>query len=161
MVAHARRRGVVELERRIQRKEMRTIANRWLAENGKRLIKSYETARSWAKPKNKRSIQAKQHRGQGLFLHKKAEKKFTEEHINLHYNRAHIKNYTRMLFSARKKSLVQKYAVRHCIDDKAYLRCGTSEGFSRPAHTPIKLFNQQFLHMTFLRNMVMLPLVYI
>lgn len=137
MVAHARRRGVAEMERRLQRKQMRWISNKWLAENGKRLIKSYETARSWAKPRNKRTIQAKQHRGSNLFSHRKAEKTFTEEHVNLHYNRAHIKNYTRMLFSAKNKEIFQKYAIRHCIDDKAYLRCGTSEGFSRPAHTPI------------------------
>ena len=42
-----------------------------------------------------------------------------------------------MVFSAKNKHNIQKYVVRHCIDDKAYVRCGTSEGFSRPAHTPI------------------------
>ena len=33
------------------------------------------------------------------------------------------------------KSLV----IRLAIDDKAYVRCGTSEGFSRPLHTPVQL----------------------
>ena len=42
-----------------------------------------------------------------------------------------------MLFSSQTKATLRKYAIRQCMDDKAYLRCGTSEGFSRPAHTPL------------------------
>ena len=137
MVAHARRKGVAELERRLQRKEMRFIANTYLAEHGKRLVKSYETPRSWAKARNTRSIQAKQHRGRSMFSHRKAKKVFTVEHINIHYNRAHIKAYTRRVFSRKNKRQYQRYTVRHCFDDKAYLRCGTSEGFCRPSHAPI------------------------
>lgn len=137
MVAHSRRSGVPQIERRIQRREMRYIANEWLSAHGHALVKSYETARSWAKPKNKRSIQAKQHRGLGLFSHKKAAKSLTDEHINVHYNRAHVKYYTRMIFSGKTKPKFKHLTIRHCIDDKAYLRCGTSEGFSRPAHVPL------------------------
>lgn len=32
----------------------------------------------------------------------------------------------------------KKYVVRRAIDDKAYVRCGTSEGFSRPIHPPVQ-----------------------
>lgn len=60
---------------------MRNIANKWLKENGKEVIKSYETVRSWGRPKNKRSIQSKQHRGQGLFSHRKPQKTYAEAHI--------------------------------------------------------------------------------
>ena len=92
---------------------------------------------SWGKPRNKRSKQAKQHRRRGLWKCKRSEKKRSEQHVNIHYNRAHVKNYTRLLF--KNGSLFKKFAVRRAIDDKAYLRCGTSEGLSRPLHTPVQL----------------------
>jgi hypothetical protein len=41
-----------------------------------------------------------------------------------------------MIFSKNRINF-KKFVIRHCIDDKAYLRCGRSEGFSQPAHTPI------------------------
>lgn len=49
MVAHARRKGIPEVQCRLQRKELRYISNKYLEKNEKRLIKSYETVRSWAK----------------------------------------------------------------------------------------------------------------
>ena len=33
----------------------------------------------------------------------------------------------------------RRYVVRRALDDKAYLRCGTSEGFNRPIHTPVQI----------------------
>lgn len=48
-----------------------------------------------------------------------------------------MKNYTRLIF--KNGSLYRRYAVRRALDDKAYLRCGTSEGFSRPIHTPLQI----------------------
>ena len=129
LVAHKSRTGSPLLETRLHKREMRQIANKWLASNGKRLIESYETVRSWGKPKNKRSIQSSQHRGKGLFSHRKAQKKYADAHINIHYNKAHIKHYTRLLFSNKTKEKYRQYALRRCLDDKAYLRCGISEGF--------------------------------
>lgn len=123
--------------KRIQAKELRRIANTHLKSKGLPLIKSLETVRSWGKPRNKRSKQAKQHRGKGLWKCKRSEKKRSEQHVNIHYNRAHVKNYTRLLF--KNSSPFKRFAVRRAIDDKAYLRCGTSEGFSRPLHTPVQL----------------------
>ncbi|KAJ7331147.1 hypothetical protein OS493_020849 [Desmophyllum pertusum] len=66
-------------------------------------------------------------------------KKQHERHINIHYNHAHIKNYAR--FALGKSSILQgkNLVIRCAIDDKAYVRCGTSEGFSRPLHTPVNL----------------------
>ena len=123
--------------KRIQSKELRRIANQHLKSKGLPLIKSKETVRSWGKPRNKRSRQAKQHRGKGLWKRKRAEKKRSDIHINSHYNRAHVKNYTRLIF--QNGSPYKEFSVRRAIDDKAYLRCGTSEGFSRPIHTPVQL----------------------
>ena len=53
------------------------------------------------------------------------------------YNRAFVKNYTKLLF--KKTSPHLNRGIRVAIDDKAYLRCGTSEGFSRPIHKPVHL----------------------
>ena len=35
----------------------------------------------------------------------------------------------------------KRLVIRRAIDDKAYIQCGTSEGFSRPLHTPLQLNN--------------------
>jgi hypothetical protein len=124
-------------DRRIQGRELRRIANDYLKAKGLPLVKSKETVRSWGKPRNKRSRQASQHRGKGLWKAKRSEKKGSNVHVNVHHNQAHLKNYTRLIF--KDGSPYRKFAVRRAIDDKAYLRCGTSEGFSRPIHTPIQI----------------------
>ena len=123
--------------KRIQGRELRRIPNAHLKSKGLPLIKSLETVRSWGKPNNKRSRQAQQHRGRGLWKSKRAEKERADRHVNIHFNRAHVKNYTRLIF--KKNSPYKRFSVRRAMDDKAYLRCGTSEGFGRPTHTPVQL----------------------
>ena len=123
--------------KRIQGRELSRIANAHLKSKGLPLIKSLETVRSWGKPKNKRSRQAQQHRGRGLWKSKRAEKERADRHVNIHFNRAHVKNYTRLIF--KKNSPYKRFSVRRAMDDKAYLRCGTSEGFGRPTNTPVQL----------------------
>ena len=116
----------VEHESRIQGENMRKIANEYLKKVGKRLIKSKETCRSWGKCRNKRSRQVRQHRGRNLWSYLKPQKNLRSRHINVHYNRAHIKNYTRFAFG----NMALKHLVcRRAMDDKACIRCGTSEGF--------------------------------
>ena len=118
---------------------MRKIANDYLKKVGKRLIKSKETCRSWGKCRNKRSRQARQHRGRNLWSYLKPQKNLRSRHINVHYNRAHIKNYTRFAFG----NMALKHLVcRRAMDDKAYIRCGTSEGFSRPLHRPVQVVGE-------------------
>ena len=116
---------------------MRRIANEILKKLNCRLIKSKETVRAFGKPRNKHSRQAKQHRGRWLWSFTRSEKKLPVRHINVHYNRAFVKNYTRLLF--KKASSHLNRGIRVAIDDKAYLRCGTSEGFSRPIDKPVHL----------------------
>ena len=117
-----------EPSQRIQSRDMLRIANEFLRKNNKRLIKSKETVRSFGKPCNKRSVQAKQHRGENQWSFTRSQKKECNRHINVHYNRAFIKNYTRLAFG---KSSKHKGHVLHlAVNDKCYLRCGTSEGFS-------------------------------
>ena len=84
--------------KRLHKRDMRRIANKFLAAHGKRLIKSSETVRSWERCRNKRSRQAKQHRGRNFWSHVRSQKTFKQRHVNVHYNRAHIKNYTRLAF---------------------------------------------------------------
>ena len=106
-----------------------------------RTIKSKETVQAFGKPRNKCSLQAKQHRGKSLWSFTKSQKKECNRHINVHYNRAFIKNYTRLAFS--KMSKHQGRVLLLAIDDKCYLRCGTSEGFSRPLHNPAQLVQKE------------------
>ena len=115
------------------------IFNRCLKEIGKKAIKSKETVRSWGKCRNKRYRQANQHRGQNLWAHLRPQKKLHRRHINVHYNRAHVKNDTRFSFASSNVVQGKHLVIRRAIDDKAYIRCGTSEGFSRPLHTPVQL----------------------
>ena len=130
--------GYIEAdEKRLHKREMRRIANKYLSEHGLALIKSTETVRSWGRSRSKSSRQAKQHRGRNLWAHVRSQKKYGQRHINVHYNRAHVKNYTRLAFG--KSFNLSPYVVRRAIDDKAYVRCGTSEGFSRPLHRPSQL----------------------
>ena len=116
---------------------MQRIANRFLKKAGKKVVLSKETVRSWGKCRNKRSRQSKQHRGLNLWAHLRAEKKQQNKHINIHYNRAHIKSYTRFAFGRSSVVHGKNLVIRRAIDDKAYIRCGTSEGFCRPPHTPV------------------------
>ena len=81
-----------------------------------------------------------------MFSHRKPKKIFVDAHMNIHYNRAHIKNYTRFFFSDKSKEKLDRFTLRRCFDDKAYLRCGTSEGFSRPKNKPL-LIEQEMLEL--------------
>ena len=141
--AHHRRHGELntwyldEGRQRLQNREMRMIANEVFQKLNCHLIKSKETVRAFGKPRNKRSIQAKQHRGRWLSAFSKSEKKLPCRYLNVHYNRAFVKNYTWLLF--KRDSPYLNRGLRIACDDKAYLRCGTSEGFSRPVHKPLHL----------------------
>jgi len=65
---------------------MLRIANEYLKKNEMRTIKSKETVQAFGKPRNKCSLQAKQHRGKSLWSFTKSQKKECNRHINVHYN---------------------------------------------------------------------------
>ena len=123
-------------EKRLHKREMQRIANKYLSDHGLPQVKSLETVRSWSRPRNKRNRQAKQHRGRNLWCHVRSQKKAGTQNINIHYNHIHVKNYTRLAFGKVYDN--RKHVIRRAIDDKAYVRCGTSEGFSRPLHPPVQ-----------------------
>ena len=123
--AHKRRHGeegtsyINENSRRMQSREMRMIANKALKQLNQ---KSKETVRSFGKPRNKRSYQAKQHRGQWwLWSYTRSEKKDTDpqRHINVHHNRAFAKNFTRLLFGRNSPLKGKHLSLRIAFDDKA------------------------------------------
>ena len=116
---------------------MHRIANDALKQLNCHLIKSKETVRAFGKPRNKRSIQAKQHRGKWLWAYSTSEEKMPFRHINVHYNWAFVKNYTCLLFNEASPYLNR--GTRIAIDDKAYLHCGTSKGFFRSLHKLLQL----------------------
>lgn len=99
--------------------------------------------RSWGRCRNKRSIEAKQHRGKNLWSFARSQKNLKTSHVNIHYNLAHIKNYTRLAFGESFKKY-RDLSVRRALDDKAYVRCGTSEVFSRPLNRPLQVTESHF-----------------
>ena len=94
----------------------------------KKLIKSSTTVYNRCKPRSSRSAQAKRHRGKGLFCTKKPLKVEDDDNENTHYQRTHVKNVKLAFFRKEFKDNSQMCFMRS-IDDKAYLRPGTSEGF--------------------------------
>ena len=117
-------------KRRVKVRDLKNIVNWNLTERGKKPIKSAITACIQSRPKNKRSTQAKRQRGKMLFCTRKPPK--TEDSLNesTHYQRAHKKNVIGRVFSTVVNEN-RKYCLARSIDDKAYIRPGTSEGFEK------------------------------
>jgi hypothetical protein len=125
---HGRRHNpVMYTNRRVKSRDLVNIANKRLQDAGKKLIKSATTVYNRCKPKNMRSVQASRHIGKGLMCFKKPPK--AEENENTHYQRAHVKNVKMAMFSESAGD-AKEYSLIHSVDDKAYIRPGTSEGFS-------------------------------
>ena len=128
---HGRRHDtVLYTGQRVKKKNLLSIANYRLAQRGKKLIQSATTVYNRARPRNKRSLQAKRHCGKGLFCWKKPPKGEENTNENTHYQRAHVKNIKRRFWGARNSS-ARKFCFIRSTDDKAYLRPGTSEGFDK------------------------------
>ena len=128
---HGRRHDtVLYTGQRVKKKNRLSIANYRLAQRGKKLIKSATTVYNRARPRNKRSLQAKRHCGKGLFCWKKPPKGEENTNESTHYQRAHVKNIKRRFWGARNSS-ARKFCFMRSTDDKAYLRPGTSEGFDK------------------------------
>ena len=126
---HGRRQNLVMYtNRRVNKRDLLNIANHRLTSVNKKPIKSATTVLNRSKPRNARSIQARLHKGKGLSCTKKPPKAEDKDNENTHYQRAHIKN-IKMEFFSKAKETTHKYCFMQSMDDKAYLRPGTSEGF--------------------------------
>ena len=126
---------VDEQVQRLQSTDMRRIANEALGKLDCRLIKSKEAVRSFGKPRNKRSRQAKQYRESGGG-HLRGLKK-DRINISISIIIEHMSKIIQDCYPQQSPHLNR--GLRIAIDDKAHLKCGTSEGFSRPLHKPVQL----------------------
>ncbi len=70
------------------------------------MIKSATTVYNHGKPRSKRSIQAKRHRGKGLFCTKKPPKAEDVDNKTTHYQRTHVKNVKCAFFEKEAKDTV-------------------------------------------------------
>lgn len=126
---HGRRQNLVMYtNRRVKNRDLLNIANHRLMSVGKRIIKSATTVFNRSKPRNSRSIQSKKHKGKGLFCMKKPPKAEDIDNENTHYQRGHVKN-IKMEFFSKANEATRGFCFMQSVDDKAYLRPGTSEGF--------------------------------
>ena len=127
---HGRRHNLVMyINRRVNSRDLLNITNFRLLQKGKKLIKSATTVYNRCKAKSSRSIQVSRHIGKGLMCFKKPPKAEDNENENTHFQRAHVKNVKMTLFSDTSNESGH-YSFLHSIDDKAYIRPGTSESFS-------------------------------
>ena len=121
---HGRRHDLaMYTNRRVKKADLLNIANYKLICEGKQTIKSATTVYNRSKP---RYLQAKRHRGKSLFCCKKPPTAEDIDNENTHYQKAHVK----IAFFGKESEESSKLCFMRSIDDKAYLRPGTSEGFS-------------------------------
>ncbi len=127
---HGRREeATMYTNRRVKCRDLLNIANYNLEKRGKKRIKSHVTVFNRSKPRNIRSMQSKRHITHNLFCCKKPPKAEDCSNENTHFQRAHVK-YIKQSFFGCGMDESRKYCIMESTDDKAYLRPGTSEGFS-------------------------------
>ena len=84
--AHGRRQDqVMYTGWRVKKRDFLKLVNYHRLQRGKHLIKSATTVHNRGRPRNKRSIQAKQHVGMGLFCTKKPPKAESNENELTHH----------------------------------------------------------------------------
>ena len=123
---HGRRHDTfLYMHHRVKAKDMLRIVNHRKATKGKRPLKAVSTVLARGKSKRTSSIQARRHLGQSLFCCKKPPKTEDSETELTHHQRAHVRN---AVEDYCYKDEDRKYALIKRIDDKAYVRPGTSVG---------------------------------
>ena len=96
--AHGRRHdSVMYLNHHVKKKNFLNIVNVSRANRGLPTIKSATTAWNRSRPKNMRSLQAKNHIGLGLFCCKKPPKAEDQDNLLVHFCRVQKKNIIRAL----------------------------------------------------------------
>ena len=125
--AHGRRHDtVLYMNHKVKARDMLKIVNCQREEKNLKALRSLSTVLSRGKAKRATSIQAKRHKGRSLFCCKKPPKTEDKEMELTHHQRAHVKN---AVFDFCYKEQDRKYSFMKSIDDKAYVRPGTSVGF--------------------------------
>ena len=123
--------------RRVKVRDLLNIANYDLEKRGKAPISSAVTAWNRSRPRNKRSIQSAKHKGHALFCTKKPPKTQDQMNESTHYQCAHVRNIKTTFFGSSTPDNIRELSFMRSIDDKAYLRPGTSEGFAKTRNSRI------------------------
>ena len=135
---HGRRKETVMFtNRRVKVRDLLNIANYDLEKCGKAPISSAVTAWNRSRPRNKRSIQSAKHKGHALFCTKKPPKTQDQMNESTHYQCAHVRNIKTTFFGSSTPDNIRELSFMRSIDDKAYLRPGTSEGFAKTRNSRI------------------------
>ena len=126
--SHGRRHdSVLYLNHRVKKKDFLNIVNVSRERRNLKPIRSATTAYNRSRPKNIRSLQAKKHKGLGLFCCKKPPKAEENNGLLTHFCRAQKKNVIRSLSKGNENS---KKTLYRSFDDKAYICPGTGTGMS-------------------------------
>ncbi len=126
--AHGRRHdAVMYLHHRVKKRDLLKIANFNRVRRGLPVIRSATTVYNRGRAKNKRSKQARNHIGKGLFCTKKPPKAESNDNELTHHQRAHRKNIQRFMWGEENVD-GHENTVEISEDDKAYICPGTSTG---------------------------------
>jgi hypothetical protein len=138
--AHGRRHDtVLYLNHRVKKKHLLKIVNHRRAQNSLPLLKSVTTVYNCSRPKNKRSRQAKNHIGLGLFCCKQSPKSEEDSNILVHYCRSRKKNVSLQQCKKNKdKTLFRSF------DDKSQLCPGTKTGVDSTSTGILQSFTFNF-----------------
>ena len=129
---HGRRKETVMFtNRRVKVRDLLNIANYDPTKRDKAPISSAATAWNRLRPPNKRSIQSAKHKGHPLFCTKKPPKTQDQMNESTHYQCAHVRNIKTTFFGSSTPDNIRELSFMRSIDDKAYLRPGSSEGFAK------------------------------
>ena len=122
-----RKRDVLYFARRLKQKDLISIMNFRLVQQGRVKIKSAQTIMNRSMPHNKRTLQAKKHRnGQWLFCSKKPPKTALHTRIHTRYQRQARKLAKYHAVTGARKTVSPALFLIISKDDKAYLRPGTT-----------------------------------
>ena len=111
----------------MKKRDFLKLVNYNRARKGLKRLKSATTVYNRARPRNIRSIQAKNHLGMGLFCSKKPPKLQENDNFLTHYQRAFKKNILlRQCDESNTEGL--KFNLFLSRDDKAYICPGTGTG---------------------------------
>lgn len=128
--AHGRRHDpVLYLNHRVKKKDFLKLVNYNRLRRGLKRLKSATSVYNRARPRNVKSIQAKNHLGMGLFCSKKPPKLEENDNLLTHYQRAFKKSILLRQCHESNGDGCQ-YNLFLSRDDKAYICPGTGTGLT-------------------------------
>ena len=121
-----RKEGILYFSRRLKQKDLLSVVNFRLREQGRAAIKSAQTIMNRACPHKRKTVEAKNHRGQWLFCSKKPPKTAIHEKIHTRHQRQARKLAKYHAVTGARGKVSRKQFLVLSKDDKSYLRPGTT-----------------------------------